>query len=82
MSEDLGMKARHAIITPTCRNGRGDHEAWVEAVRRLHECYLQSLAGWRKSGKEPTFNLVLYVERPPAVGPSAGGGSAPTKGEP
>jgi len=71
VNEDLGMKARHAIITPTCRENRTDGGAWGEACDRLKDSYRQCLSGWRMDGKEPTFHLVLYVERP-EVQPAAG----------
>lgn len=58
------LTAVHAIITPTCRDNRGDDGAFDEAVRRIREQYHASLAGWRRQGHEPNLHLRLTVERP------------------
>jgi hypothetical protein len=56
-----GVTAKHAIITPVCRTGRGVEGAFDEAVRRLREEYL---ACQTAGNAEASFHLVLTVERP------------------
>jgi hypothetical protein len=60
----VGIKAVHAIITPTCRNNRGHIEAFDEAVRRLKNEYL---ACQGDANADANFHVVLTVERPPSV---------------
>lgn len=61
-----GIKAQHAIITPTCRMNRLD--PFSEAVRRLRReydaCQLEANTG-------ANFHLVLTVERPSLEAPDA-----------
>lgn len=54
-----GIKAVHAIITPTCRMNRTDAGAFDEAVRRLRDEYIACLRG----AVTGNFHLVLTVER-------------------
>lgn len=55
------IKAKHAIITPTCQKNRTPNGAWGEAVFRLWEEYetLRKL----EVNKSANFHLVLQVER-------------------
>lgn len=54
-----GFKAKHAIITPSCRT-KGDMEAFEEAVERLRQAYKEGLKGW----KTPVnYHLVLKIEK-------------------
>ncbi len=55
-----GMKARHAIITPTCRENRTEGGAFDEAVRRLREDYDLICAG--RAGTDFDIHMVLTVE--------------------
>lgn len=55
-----GIKAVHAIISPTCRTNRGIEGAFDEAVRRLREEYL---ACQGEHNKDSNFHVVLTVER-------------------
>ena len=59
-----GTPVQHSIITPECRQGRGDGVAWDEAVARAKAQYDAILAGWRTSELQPTLHLVLGIERP------------------
>ena len=75
-----GLQAKHVIITSNCRDIQRlgytpfkaepaiqqdkDNFALERAVELIHKQYKESLKGWREQGVEPTFNLVLYVERP------------------
>lgn len=72
--------AQHSIITPECRQGRGDEGAWNEAVERAKAVYDEILAGWKDSPRQPILHLRLSIERPhipamPAAGPPNEGGS-------
>lgn len=57
-----GLKAKHAIITPACRQ-RGDDVAIADATARM------LVAFWDVAGapanKDAQFHLVLTVEREP-----------------
>jgi hypothetical protein len=53
-----------AFITPTCREGRGDQDAWDEAVRRLKVEYDAIVEGWAGRPEQPTITLALEMERP------------------
>lgn len=59
-----GIIARHAVITPQCREGRGVAGAWDEAVARLRAEYA---ALQIHANEEAIFHLVLTVERPEAA---------------
>ena len=56
--------AQHSIITPECREGRGDEGAWTEAVERAKAVYDEIVAGWKQSPYQPTLHLRLTIERP------------------
>ncbi|HSR50924.1 MAG TPA: hypothetical protein VLV83_08845 [Acidobacteriota bacterium] len=56
-----GIKAQHAVITPTCRAGRGDAGAFEEAVRRLRQEYEACCKP--ECNAQANFHLVLTVER-------------------
>lgn len=56
-----GIKAVHAIISPTCRANRGDEGAIDEALRRIKDEYTRLLL---PANAEARFHLVLTVERP------------------
>ena len=58
-----GMKAKHAIITPECRSGRGAFEAFEEAVRRLREEYRTCVA-YGDGNANVSYHMVITVERP------------------
>lgn len=53
-----------ALITPTCRENRGDEGAWDEAVRRLRAEYDAVIDGWKDKDEQPSFQLVLNYDRP------------------
>lgn len=57
-----GVKAKHAIITDTCRTNRGDQGAFVEAVDRLRVEYNACALG-QPVGRGVAFHLVLVVDR-------------------
>ena len=59
-----GLAAVHAIIKPECRELRGDHGAIDEAIRRVRLQYDGIVNGWKGESAQPTFRLVLTVERP------------------
>lgn len=62
MSRLPGVKAKHAIITPRCRDVQGGNtEAFEEAARRLLEEYL-SIIQMREDREKINFHLVLTVE--------------------
>lgn len=63
--------ASHSIITPECRENRGDEGAWDEAVARAKEQYDAIVAGWREHARQPTLHLVLEIERPFIPAPDA-----------
>jgi hypothetical protein len=62
-TETPGIAAHHAIITPTCRQGRGAVGAFEEAVRRLLIEY--EVCAGAAANAEARFHLVLTVERTP-----------------
>lgn len=53
-----GIKAKHAIITPTCLVNRGPQGAFEEAVERMR-IEFRELLKCRKDN--PEFHLVLTV---------------------
>jgi hypothetical protein len=57
-----GITAKHAIVTPECRENRGKDGAFEEAARRLREEYDIILASPENSDVE--FHVVLTVVRP------------------
>ena len=57
-----GMKAKHAIITPECRAGRGAHSAFHEAVHRLKLEYNECVA--IDANLNVSYHMILTVERP------------------
>lgn len=59
-----GAAAQHSIITPECRENRGDQGAWDEAVARAKREYDAVVEGWKGHPTQPTIHLVLSVERP------------------
>jgi hypothetical protein len=61
-----GTKAKHCVITDTCRSNRGDNEAINEALRRIREEYLACVDGW-PVGKGVEFHVVLTVKRPEEI---------------
>ena len=56
------VTAYHAVITPECRDGRGDTGAIDEALKRIRNEYLACLPGW--SDTSAKFHVELYIERP------------------
>ena len=58
-----GVKTKHAIITPVCRDHRGSLGAIVEALRIVEKEY-GSILGHDTQEQRPTFHLVLTVEWP------------------
>ena len=56
------MKAKHAIITPECRVGRGADGAFHEAVHRLKLEYNECVAA--DANSNVSYHLILTVERP------------------
>lgn len=75
---NIGSHAHHSIITPECRENRGDDGAFDEAVERARAVYDGIVHGWRSSGPQPTIHLVLGLERP---GRAAASGETPTHPE-
>lgn len=65
MAQIPGVPAKHAIITDTCRTGRGEDGAIDEALKRLRDEYLNCARGW-PVGKGVKFHIALIVERPTA----------------
>lgn len=63
MSTD-GSHVSHSIITPECRENRGDEGAWNEAVARARREYDAIVEGWSGHIRQPTLHLVLGLERP------------------
>ena len=66
--------ATQALITPECRENRGNDGAWDEAIRRLRVEYDAILGGWEDAAEQPSLALALYLDRPvedhvPAVPP-------------
>lgn len=62
-TETPGIAAHHAIITPTCRQGRGAVGAFDEAMRRIRAEY--EVCERAAANAEARFHLVLTVERTP-----------------
>lgn len=60
MSQIPGITAKHAIITPTCRENLGQARAFDEAVRQLK---IEYLAGQGGANVEANFHVALVVER-------------------
>lgn len=60
MSNVPGINAIHAVITPTCRQNRGDDGAFDEAMDRLREQYRKTLEIRGEDGAE--YHVVLSVE--------------------
>ena len=57
----IKIKAKHAIITPTCQKNRGMLGAWSEALDRVAiEYYELAQLDINKAAK---FHLILEVER-------------------
>ena len=54
----------HSIITPECRQGRGDEGAWDEAVARAKREYDSIIEGWKDAPRQPILHLTLRLERP------------------
>jgi hypothetical protein len=58
----VGIVAKHAIITPTCRENRTPCAAFEEAISRVFDEYMECI---NTSGNEKVnYHLVLTVERP------------------
>lgn len=57
-----GVKAKHAVISTTCRQNRGDEGAADEALARLRAELLTCLANWPQE-HGATFHLALTVDR-------------------
>jgi hypothetical protein len=51
-------------ITPEHRAERGVVTAWEETVRQLANEYLEVVEGWEGFADQPTFNLILTIEKP------------------
>lgn len=58
----LGLRALHAVITPTCRANKTDMGAFDEAVERARKAYLACLKGRGEDGSQ--YHLMLYVDEP------------------
>jgi len=56
-----GICAKHAIITPDCRRGRGDESAAIEAMERVSDELFKLMEEWPEDGAR--FHIVLTVER-------------------
>jgi len=57
-----GVCAKHAIITPTCRENRTPCAAFEEAISRVFDEYMEI---FNQPGNENVnYHLVLTVERP------------------
>ena len=57
-----GVKAKHAIISPACREGRGDAGAAEAAIGELHRELTELLGNW-PADRGATFHLVLTVDK-------------------
>ena len=57
-----GVKAKHAIISTACREGRGDAGAAEHGIAELHRKLTELLERW-PAEKGATFHLVLTVDR-------------------
>ena len=80
MQQNHGIRAALVKITPECRSVKRegyspfkteegvqldqDNYALERAWEFVEKAYKQSLEGWRKQGRDPVFNVVLFVERP------------------
>ena len=58
-----GVKSCHAMISDTCRETRGDREAFETAARMLQNEYAGLIQFWKK-GRGAKIHLVLTVEYP------------------
>lgn len=58
-----GIQAGHCIITPTCRENRGQDGAWVEACARLRKQY-DEICDQRPDIDQCDFHLALVLETP------------------
>ena len=56
-----GIKARHAIITPVCREGRGVLGAFKEAAKLMEEEYMACME--YICNEQVSFHLVITVDR-------------------
>ena len=56
-----GMCAQHAIITPTCRQNKGDDAVIEETIERVRKALDQCLPGWPQDGAN--FHVAVTVER-------------------
>lgn len=57
----IKIKAKHAIVTPTCQTNKGTHSAGREAADRLITEYLELAR--LDVNKGAKFHFVLEVER-------------------
>ncbi len=57
-----GVKAKHAIISTACREGRGDEGAAFHAIAQLSDELFALMDAW-PCEKGATFHLVLTVDR-------------------
>lgn len=57
-----GIKAKHAIVSPTCRTNKGNYNAGHEAAIILVNEYFTLAC--LEINKDAKFNFVLTVERP------------------
>ena len=58
-----GLKAKHAIITPECRQNRGNDGALVEALKRIRDEYFAIVEA---RSDQFTCHVVLTVEDAPS----------------
>jgi hypothetical protein len=72
MSDIPGIKAVHAIITPTCRKNRTPYGALLEAYERVEKEYVA--CNLIPDNADVSYHLVLTVERKSPAQPSEGGG--------
>lgn len=63
MTNILGIKSHHSIITDDCRIGRTDMGAFEEAVERMRKDYISAIDNY-KVGFGAKFNMVLTIENP------------------
>ena len=63
-----GVKAKHAVISTACREGRGDDGARREAIARIEAELAALLDAWPKD-KGATFHVVVLVDRKGRSGP-------------
>lgn len=57
-----GLKAKHAIISTACREGRGDSGAAEVAIGCIHRELTTLLENWPKE-KGASFHVVVTVDR-------------------